>query len=71
MRLRLLRISKRMEIQELARRSGVSKSTLSRIENRKACVKLDNFIAICQALEANPINLICGGDTWNPAEVQL
>lgn len=70
-RIRMQRLSKGILLEDLAKKSGVCLSSLSRIEKDRIKVRLRDFVAICIALDVNPIAMLCGSDTWNPQEVVL
>lgn len=50
-----------MKQQELAEKAGVSRSTLSNIENGKS-IELDNLLKIAKALGIEPANLFLSED---------
>lgn len=50
-----------MKQQELAEKAGVSRSTLSSIENGKS-IELDNLLKIAKALGIDPANLFLSED---------
>lgn len=45
---------------ELAKRSGVDRKTINRIENEHFSPSIDTFLRICQALRINPAATISG-----------
>ncbi len=64
-RLAQIRLSRNITQQELARRAGVSKRSLERLEAGSAGLRIDVFFAVCGAL-----GVIQGCETLLP-EVQL
>jgi transcriptional regulator with XRE-family HTH domain len=70
-RIRTERVRRGMYLKELERQSGVSLSTLCRIERSARPVKLADFVAVCVVLGVNPVLLLCGSEVWNPKEVSL
>jgi transcriptional regulator with XRE-family HTH domain len=71
LKIKIARITARMTIGEVARRTGIDKNSISRIERSEVCVRLDNFIALCTVLKAHPIELLCDSPVWNPEKVSL
>lgn len=61
-RLRSLRVSRGWSLDELARRSYISPSTISRIENGQRRLALDQLVSLAQALETTVDDLLAGDD---------
>ncbi|MED4225949.1 helix-turn-helix transcriptional regulator [Neobacillus cucumis] len=56
-RLKNLRKKKGITIQDLAAKSGISKSTIDRIERNEQIPKIDLIFNLCSALEINIVDL--------------
>lgn len=62
-RVRRLRSDKDWTLSELARRSGISVSTLSKVENHKISLAYDNIIKLARGLEVEVAELFAGHAT--------
>ena len=51
-----------LSINELARRTGIDKSLISRYVNHKAMPKIDNIVALAKVLRVSPAWLLCLDD---------
>lgn len=49
-----------MKFKDVAEKSGLSRSTLSRICNKGRRISVENYFAICEALDADPVWLWYG-----------
>lgn len=65
-RLRTLRKSGQLTLAELANRSGVSVSTISKIENGALSPTLDVILKLCDGLSVKISDLVSGSDTSAP-----
>ncbi|WP_243612578.1 helix-turn-helix domain-containing protein [Shimia aestuarii] len=65
-RLRVLRKSEQMTLAELAKRSQVSVSTISKIENGALSPTLDVILKLCDGLSVSISDLVSGSDTSKP-----
>ena len=71
MRVKLRRIELGLTIEEVVKRSGVNRNTISKLERSERGIHLSNFIAICQVLDVSPVRLICGTDQWDSEKVAM
>ena len=71
LKIRLARMGAGLSLDKLTAKSGVPRSTLSRIESSNRAIKLADFLAICTALRIHPITLICDSEAWAPDRVSL
>jgi transcriptional regulator with XRE-family HTH domain len=56
-RVRLLRTDRKLSLRELARRTGLAASTLSKIENNQQSVTYDTMVLLCEAMDVRLTDL--------------
>lgn len=70
-KLKTVRMLAKIKMCDLAKKSGISPSTISRIERGTVDVRLCDFVAICQVIGTSPNRILCGSEEWDPQEVAL
>jgi transcriptional regulator with XRE-family HTH domain len=70
-KIKIARVSARMRIVDVAKKTGISVSTISRIERDLRKARWVDVVAICQVVGSSPNALACGSDVWAPGEVSL
>lgn len=71
MRIRAERVRRGVRLVDLQRETGIPKSQICRFEKGQIKGSIRDFVAICIALQVNPMTMLCGSEQWKPDEVVL